>query len=303
MKRSIKRALVSALVLALIGVACLMISAPFGGRRQAAEIVNSHGNSLLLNKILRSAIEDVSIEGVIDDIKVGSGEKEVIAKGKEVKDLRLEIGAISLKVEQTKDDEISIKADSNVKVTTDMDGKKLRIELKQKNNKINFASAQVVLYLPEGMEFDDADIDIGASEAVISTSIDCEDLTLNVGAGDIRIASIRAKDAKISVGAGKLDIENFNVKNADLNVGAGDIDIEGDVTDDLKIKCGMGNINMNLAGSEDDHDYNYTVAMGNLNMGSMQISGISSSKKIDNDKSSKYDIDLGMGNVNISFEE
>ncbi len=305
MKKGIKRSLATAAVCAVIGVTCLAISLPFGGRAQAAEIVEKFGAPIRLNTLLDNAISKVSSISVenVGTVKTGKNVM-VIAKGKDIKDVELEIGAVELVIEKSSDKNISYKADDSVKASVDVNGNDLEIKAERKEKSLTkLSSAEFVLYLPDDMNIDNLKINAGATSLECNLELDCDKLAMNVGAAEMDFnKEVSVDKANITVGAGSVNFDKFIAKEADMEVGMGQIQLNGDIKDALDLKCSMGNVNMSLTSDEDDHDYEYNVGMGTLNIGSITSAGASSERKIDNDSSSKYKIELGMGSVNINFD-
>lgn len=197
-------------------------------------------------------------------------------------DLSVKYGAVDIR--KSEDNQIKVVMDSNhatCQFSCKVDNGKLTIQ----DSRIKYSSAnkrRVIIYLPEGYQFDQAIMDIGAGDVQLDTALTVNNYVIDIGAGNLE---------------GKM-----NVKDCSISCGMGNVDLEGSMTGNVDLSCGMGNVEMDLTGSQSSHNYSLDCGMGSLEVGDVTIAG-SGKKEIDNGHSdSTYTISCGMGNVTINFE-
>ncbi len=230
-----------------------------------------------------------------------NGKKTVIGEANEVKDIEIDAGAVALYIKKGSGSDISYECDDEVKFDGKIDSDTLKIRAERKNKHALDKEKKAILYLPNDMKVSDLKIEAGAVHIVSEVDLICDELVINVGAGDIHMADMTCEKADLDVGAGELIFSKFIAKDADIDVDMGDFQMSGDITDKLDLDVAMGNATLKISSKETDHNYDYEVGMGNLDIGSTKISSLGNSNELDNDASSNYDISVGMGNVTIKF--
>lgn len=241
--------------------------------------------------------------------------------GSEVSDLEIEIGGADLVIQESEDDYIWIKNESNRNVRYGMSGQTFELYDRTKTRFWNHSmSGTIYLYLPKEISFENIDLLIGAgrldSIALTADEIELEagagtfamegltgnDISVNVGAGTATMGYIEADELSVAVGAGKIDIQDSRVQEMSLEVGMGDINMSGAITGNSDLECGMGNINITLDGEEEDYNYNIESALGNVQIGDSKYSGMATEKYKDNNARYDMDVECSMGNITIHFE-
>lgn len=269
-----------------------------------------------IDDVVDDAAEDIGdiADDVADRIAAASGDKAasesnvttdgnkvVIGEGAEVKDIEINAGAIAFYVKKSSDTAISAESDDDVKLKTSLDSGKLKIEVARDNKHALSKEKKAVLYLPDDMSVSNVSIEAGAAHLVWDEDFKCKKLEIKLGAGDVTMSKVTAENADFEIGAGELKFGSLVAEDADINVDMGNFTMKGDVADKLDLEVAMGNATLNLTSSEKDHNYDYEVGMGSLNIGKTKAAGMANSHEIDNNASSNYDINVGMGNVSINF--
>lgn len=243
-----------------------------------------------------------STEKSVEDIGIvtTNGNEVVIGEGKGIEDLDIEVGAASFYIKESPDGNITLEYDSELKVVNKSDSDNIKFKVGRENNLSDFSGrSTAVLYIPKDLKFDEVKFDIGAAKFECKESFTCKSLNIKIGAGDAEFDEVTCESADIDLGAGKLSFDSFIAEKADIDVDMGDFTMNGDIKDSLDLDVAMGNATIDLDSDESDHDYKYDVGMGNLNLFGNRFSGMGKSDKIDNDSKSKYDIEVGMGNITI----
>lgn len=126
---------------------------------------------------------------------------------------------------------------------------------------------------------------------------------ISVGAGELDCSGIVADSLKIDVGAGEGKIKNSEFGKCDIDVGLGKLDIENTIVNEMNVDCGMGEVDCSLNNKYTDFDYTLKVGAGEIKLGSEKYEGISNSVKLSNNAGKTMDIDCGMGEVKVEFQQ
>lgn len=198
---------------------------------------------------------------------------------------------------------LTIKLGENFKIDTNNDnikcnqkGETLKIE---ENNNWFFEndSAELVIYIPRGIEIDKTVINTGAGSVNIEELI-TEKLKLNLGAGETKIEKIVTNDAKIDTGAGKLKIASGNINDLDLDIEIGETDITARITGKSRIDTGIGSVRLNLIGTKEDYKINVSKGIGEVK--------IAGEKVADNETVGNGEdvikLNGGIGEIKVEFE-
>lgn len=160
--------------------------------------------------------------------------------------------------------------------------------------------SKIDICIPSDKKFKNITFKVKAGE-IDADYLNAENIKINAGAGDISCDNVTAaKELSISVGAGCIEINNGNTAKLDAECGMGELDYYGTISGDVFAKCGVGDINFELDNSENDFNYKIESAVGTVNIGDTQISGISSVKKIDNGADKTFTIDCGVGEIDVN---
>lgn len=198
---------------------------------------------------------------------------------------------------------ITIKESSTLKLETNSK----YIKYKEKDNKLsiteenhnylNNKNGDLIIYLPVDYFFDDVSIENGAGKIKIDI-INANNLNLNLGAGKVDIQNLTiANETEIDGGAGEMNIKNSHLNNLDLDMGVGKITLSAKITGNSKINSGVGEMIINLNGTEED--YKIRIDKG---IGSATLDG----KNMEDDTyygngTNIINIDGGVGSIKINY--
>ena len=126
---------------------------------------------------------------------------------------------------------------------------------------------------------------------------------LFVGAGELECNGMTADNLKIEVGVGEGKIDYSQFGQCDIDVGVGELDIENTTVNSMNVDCGMGEVKAELNNSYNDFDYTLKVGAGEIELGTQKYEGISNSINLSNQTGRTMDIDCGMGEVSIKFNQ
>ena len=150
------------------------------------------------------------------------------------------------------------------------------------------------LYVPYGKTFDNVSIDSGAGVVKIDT-LKTNILNFDIGAGKVTIDNLDVYNkTKIDGGAGSFEINKGNLANVDFDMGVGSVSINSTFTGNGKIDMGVGNLSIKLLDSFDNYKFDVEKGIGNIN-----IDGTSTKSGIYGNGNTFIEIDGGLGNINI----
>lgn len=175
------------------------------------------------------------------------------------------------------------------------------LKIKEKSNALAHYEGKAVLniVIPKDVVLDEADITTGAGKVNIDT-LSADELHLELGAGKVDIAELNAfRESSIEGGAGSVSIESGVLNDLDMDMGVGKMVLKGALTGKCDIDHGVGSVEFILTGEKDD--YCIKVDKG---VGSFKVDGVSvSDNSVIGSGSNEIEIDGGVGEINISFED
>lgn len=257
----------------------------------------------------KTLITDADLNvGFLKNLESMAMTKEKVISLSNVKNpkLDLDLSAGYFEIVETDGEDLIVNAADKINVT--LDGDKIRVSTPKqytffhinlgndsKRNKVRIA-------VPKGTVFDEISMDLGAGEMVCDT-LNCDKIYVDLGAGKMTVDEVESRKASFYIGAGEITVDRGTAKEMDIDVGMGSFAFHGEVSDELEASCGMGNIQMWLDGKEEDHNYAVECGMGRVIVGQHSYTGVSTEQKIDNNAQSDYDLECGMGNIEIVFED
>lgn len=130
------------------------------------------------------------------------------------------------------------------------------------------------------------------------------DVSIDIGVGAAEINDIAAIEMDVAADVGEIEVNDLKAQALDIDCGAGEVTISGSVDGDISIDCGAGQVNCQLAAfSQDSYNYGIEVGAGEVNVGKTNVAGVNVHRTYENGASRAMEIDCGMGEVNIEFED
>lgn len=203
---------------------------------------------------------------------------------------------------------LTIKLEGNsYKVETYQTPKDTKIESKdgileiKNNKKLNKSDSKsrITIYLPEDVELEEADIQVGAG-IVDVTGLIAKNVEFSFGAGNVNMQNISVKNnAKIECGAGQAIIKNSELANADIEAGVGKLVYSGDLTGNTQIDCGVGDVELELTGDAEKYAIHTEKGIGDIKINDSSVANDSTTGNGEN----KIDIEGGVGDVDIKMSK
>lgn len=175
------------------------------------------------------------------------------------------------------------------------------IKLSQKSG-FSYITEETCLFIPESWAGKEIELSVGAG-TVYAERLCAEKVSIEVGAGYMECVMLDAGELDVEIGAGSFHLYEFITEKADIEVGIGVASMQmGTITGDLDAECGIGSLTIGLIGKETDHNYKIS-SVGGLTIGGYSRTGLGNNYRINNNKSSNFDIECGLGTIDIYFDE
>ena len=334
MKKSTKIVLITAAVLAAVGMILILVSVALGGNRQYREYVRENGEvSVVLFphslKLRLSAGNDgLNMNVVSDDTDWEDTDDDwndvdtdlglgVSGNATDITDDQYEEDMEDASDDDTEDESDDDSDDATDDAWDDAD-----------------ASAKTVI-ASENDQIQKVDLSLGAGQYTIKPSGDnsfyasyagngrlqfqkqngelsirtkTQTITLfgvhdtNAGSATVYLPEKAYKKITLSIGAGTAVSEmTLQAEKVELEVGMGTLEATVDASKKLTVDVGMGEADLTVNGSEEEYDTDISVGAGDVKCGSHEFSGLSQEYTKDNGTGKKLEIDCGMGSVNVDF--
>lgn len=128
-------------------------------------------------------------------------------------------------------------------------------------------------------------------------------ILVDVDAGNIEAEKLMGEEIDINIAAGQFIVDEIDTHSLNIEVGMGNAEISGAVNQDIMVDCGMGQVIMELKGDGKDFNYELECGVGSLSVKDVySIAGIGD-VELNNNAAKEMEISVGMGAVEVTFEE
>lgn len=205
---------------------------------------------------------------------------EVISfNGKSPEKMEISANTLALKIVPGESDAIILSGSNRDKMNCYIEDNCLYLE--EKNHKPIQKGGEIVLTVPESMDWKKIEIDAQAAYVALQ-DFSAEEMEFSAGAGSIEASGLQTKKLILSAEAGAITVTDSE---------AAELEADADAE--------LGNIVLNLSQSEDDFDYEIDSDLGNVEFDGVSMENI----VICNKASGKMKLDSSMGNIEIYFEQ
>ena len=222
---------------------------------------------------------------------------EVISfNGKSPEKMEISAKTLALKIVPGESDAIILSGSNRDKMNCYIEDNCLYLE--EKNHKPLQKSGEIVLTVPESMDWKKIEIEVEAAYVALQ-NFSAEEMEFSADAGSIEASGLQMKKLILSVEAGAITLTDSEAAELEADAEAGAIRFSGSITDRVDADAELGNIVLKLSQSKDDFDYEIDSDLGNV-----EFDGISvENSVICNKASGKMNLDSSMGNIEIYFEQ
>lgn len=319
MKRFMKNCLILMVIFVVIGAVLGIVGGSVAGRATIEQVVEDVTGGRVQFDLDSWEQLDAAVDEILDseatkvyDIddaamfdkgrEILNGDVDIYCPGDGIRNLEVEVGGCLFELKPSGDGHIYLEAENAHKFQGYVEDGTLYIRATN-TSYIDWSGNsgfQVVLYVPEGYRFDEADFSMGAGKMRLA-GLEAREASLEVGAGQIVLEGVQADELGISIGAGQISMKDMEVSCLEAEVGMGEFLVEGIINGSADIECSMGNVEILVDGRQEDFNYELTGSMGNIDLGGDSFKGLSQERTIDNRAGKNMDIDCSMGNITIEF--
>lgn len=234
-------------------------------------------------------------DGPVDVGSTSTG--EVISfNGKLPEEMEISANTLALKIVPGKSDAIILSGSNRDKMNCYIEDNCLYLE--EKNHKPIQKGGEIVLTVPESMDWKKIEIDAQAAYVALQ-DFSAEEMEFSAGAGSIEASGLQTKKLILSAEAGAITVTDSEAAELEADAEAGVLRFSGSITDMVDADAELGNIVLNLSQSEDDFDYEIDSDQGNVEFDGVSMENF----VICNKASGKMKLDSSMGNIEIYFEQ
>lgn len=254
-----------------------------------------------------------------DDESVGwdsEEDEDFTFSWKDIKKIEMELGSSSVNIiESDREDPENVhlkieyrNRNHKHRIKADLSGDTLEIESNRNGYNWRNDSARVTLELPmelmKDQKLEEISLEQESGYINVEIPLTARKISINVGAGKCESSEklTAQKEMSMEVDAGKMDLEELEAEELKIKGGVGDFTAELIQAEKIDIEGGVGRIEVTVAGKETDYSYDIECGVGRVEIGDSNYSGLGSSKSIQNPGSKEMQIECGIGNVGVYFE-
>lgn len=246
-----------------------------------------------------------------------TGENGIMEK-EDIRNLNIEVDYGKLTIKTDDIDEIRIDTKNIVtdRFKYEQDGDTLKIKYGGGFSFFTFKSnSEITITFPKNMTFEKTVIKNGAGKTDASNIISKEivmdngagelnfsnitaeiGLSIDNGAGAIKMDCVKCGELEFKGGVGEIAVKDTSCTGLKVENGIGAFDFKGEVEGNAQIDNGIGEIRMTLYGSSSDYSFDVDSGIGNV-----RVNG--NSPILNTQGKYKFEIDTGVGEVKINFEQ
>lgn len=186
---------------------------------------------------------------------------------------------------------------SNKNIQCKQDKQKIEIKERESNWFNNTKKEELIVYVPENIQFDKVNINTGVGKVNIEI-LNTKVLKMDLGAGETSIQNINiTESAKIDTGAGKVNIKEEKINDLRCDLGIGATEISAKLLGNTRIGTGVGNLKLDVLGKKEEYETKVNKGLGNVTIDEEKISD----NEVVGNGENKIDIDGGVGEIKINF--
>lgn len=296
MKKAWKVLLIMTGILAVVGLACFVVGYCLGGMEQAYQIVEgeiSGKGDGIGRKETEAEIEKWPEEWPV--IREDHYENPELATADQISQLRMELNRCQVTIEKTESDFYGITADNVKAAQYYREGDTLIV----RTAKGNRSKENLTLYIPESSQLSVTEIEIGGGDFT-AKNLHTDVLLLQAGGVSFVVDGLEADRAEIQAGAGNIEIRDGKLTELVTEMGAGNLFYRGSIEREAEVTCAMGAVQMEIAGREEDFDYETEGSMGVITVNGVSMPGRHEWK---NSGNKQMELTCSMGEIEVTFYE
>lgn len=228
--------------------------------------------------------------------ETAAGEMQVYSIEEDVSELSLKLSGADLQIKTG--DHFSVASNHKYLSVNTKDGQLSITETKDLFS-VSPKGVTVVLYIPADFVFDRVTMETGAGQVKID-SLTAEVLDFSLGAGEVEIRELNANSrAGIEGGAGEMTIAGGLLRNLDLDMGVGELKLKSRIEGSSCLNFGVGEAELTLVGSREDYkiELDKGICEAKLEGEPMRDDSVYGGGQ------NRIEIDSGIGEIEIEFSK
>lgn len=298
MKKGIKAGLIAAAGCIVLGAVLICAGSAAGGKEQLENMdgpVWEIRDGVTLNMTYEGA-EAEKGEAVYE----GDFSTEIPVE-EALKNLNLDIGVHSVRIEEHDENRILLEGADCKKIQCYVKNGTLYLKDIGKNKtSAESEKRQITLTLPEGLEWEDAELSAGMGSIEMAT-LKANEADLEADLGNIFINQLWVSDLEACANMGNVEVDEFSADTLDISADMGHVEMSGRVEKLVDAEANMGSVVLELEQVKEDFNYRIISSMGSVKLGEEEYSQLSDERKEDNGAAREMELDSSMGSIEISF--
>lgn len=186
---------------------------------------------------------------------------------------------------------------NNSNIRCKQGNQKLQIKEKSHSWFSNKENQELIIYVPEALEFEKVKINTGAGKIGIE-NLTTDHLEIKLGAGKTEIENLTVlEDCDIEGGAGTINILAGTIHNLDLDVGVGQASLCMNLLGKSDIDAGIGKLDIDLQKAKEDYKIEVDKGLGSIRIDGEEVTD----SRIYGNGENFIDIDGGVGSIRVDF--
>ena len=172
------------------------------------------------------------------------------------------------------------------------------IDTRDSKQAAKLKSIKLRIEIPENKQFEDISLDLGAGEIQVK-DLRCMQMEINGGAGIFQAQSLRVSDLfDAKLGVGDFCVEKAVLGDTQIKCGIGSMQIKNcKLNGDATVKGGVGDAMIGLDAQETDYNYDLKCGVGELSVFGTSYHSLGKNKQIDNDADDTITLKCGVGSM------
>lgn len=198
-----------------------------------------------------------------------SGEMETIDfENSEIATLDIDVDFANIII---KSGDVLIAQTNNGYINCKQNNQNLQIKEKTHNLFSQANKGDLIIYVPEDLNFKYVKIKAGAGNIQIE-NMNAENLYLELGAGKTTINMLNVTNhCQIASGAGKVLVLSGMINDLKLDVGVGNVEMTSNITGNSEINAGIGNLDLKIREVKENYMLESNSGIGNIKIDGTKI--------------------------------
>ena len=144
----------------------------------------------------------------------------------------------------------------------------------------------------------------GRLTITLPSHVELENLSLQVGVGNIDIRELSTGEIGLSLGVGEIDLNNVDTESVSVEAGVGEVSFVGVFTGQNTIDVGTGSVTVRILGSRDNFSYDLQTGVGQASANGRESGGLGGNLSHSAAQpTGTLEVLVGVGDINLRFSD